>query len=126
MAFYAGTSRSRGGYTEILKFPAGLDAIASVTLDASTVAADASGNRVLKAGTLLRKNGSNQYEKVTASGQTVAGVLGIDAEFVDGSANSDKSAPMFFHGCVFRATRIVDYATLGAAARRDLTTCRFD
>jgi len=119
-----GPSRVYEGYSEILKFPAGLDAIASVVLDASTVAPDANGVRKLRAGTLLTKSG-NQYVRFTGAGN-VAGVLGIDVEFADGSANSDTPAPMFFHGCVFRADRIIDFGAHGANARTNLPTCRFD
>jgi len=113
-----------GGYSEILKFPAGLDAIKSVVLDASTVTPDANGNRKLVAGTLLEKTG-NQYKQFDGTG-TIAGVLAIDVEFADGSANSDAPAPMFFHGCVFRSDRIVNFGSHGAQAVTDLPTCKFE
>lgn len=122
---YVSTTTSVGGYTEILKFPAGLDAIQSVTIDASTVATAADGNRVLKAGTLLFKNGSNQYQRFAGSG-TIKGVLAYDVEVVDTTANSDLPAAMFFHGCVFRSDRIIDFGTYGSTARTALPTCRFD
>ena len=116
----------KGGYAEILKFPAGLDAIASIVLDASTVT-EASGVRKLKGGTLLAKNQNGQYQQYSGpSSVEVKGVLAYDVEFVDGTANDDTPAAMFFHGCVFRADRIVDFNTHGASARTWLKTCRFD
>lgn len=125
-----GPVQKRGGYSEILKFPAGFDAIPSVVLDASTVASASAGapiDRVLKAGTLLSKNVNNQYERYTgASGQAIKGVLAYDVEFADGSANSDTPAAMFYHDCVFRADRIVDFATHGPAARAALSSCKFE
>lgn len=230
MAFnITGPTTTKGGYVEILKFPVGDQAMASIVLDASTVAPDASGNRILKGGTLLSKNSNNQYERftgasaasevstltitgatggtyaldvdvegdtqttaalahnanaaaieaavealsnvvgVTVTGvgpftitfvdpanqdvtvtadddaltpagstavvttsaegdvaQAIKGVLAYDVEFVDGTAQSDAPAAMFLHECVFRADRIVDFGTHGAAARAALPTCRFD
>jgi hypothetical protein len=130
MAFnITGATSVRGGYVEILKFPVGDQAMASITLDATTVAADASGNRILKAGTLLSKNTNNQYERYTgASGQAVKGILAYDVEFVDGTNASDTPAAMFFHEAVFRADRIVGFGSsaIAAAARAALPTCRFD
>lgn len=122
-----GPTKVRGGYVEILKFPVGDGAMASIVLDASTVASGASGERILKGGTLLSKNVNNQYERFTgASGQAVKGVLAYDVEFYDDLPHSDSPAAMFFHECVFRADRIVDFGTHGAAARAALPTCRFD
>lgn len=130
MAFnVSGPKKVKGGYTEILKFPVGDDAMASIVLDASTVASGASGELIVKAGTLLSKNANGQYERFTnASGQAVRGVLAYDVEFFDNSPNSDTPAAMFFHGCVFRADRIVDFGTaaIATAARAALPTCRFD
>ena len=128
MAFnVSGPKKVKGGYTEILKFPVGDDAMASIVLDASTVASGASGDIILKAGTLLSKNGNGQYERFTnASGQAVKGVLAYDVEFVDNV--QDEPAAMFFHGCVFRTERILDSGTgaILTAARAALPTCRFD
>jgi hypothetical protein len=127
MAFGISRSDQRTGYSEILKFPAGLDAIASIVVDASTIASAGDGSRKLAAGTLLSKNGNNQYERFTgAGGQAIKGVLAYTVEVAETSAKSDTPAAMFFHGCVFRADRIVDFGTHGAAARTALPTCRFD
>lgn len=111
---------------EILKFPAGLDAIASVVLDASAVSPDGDGNRKLVAGTLLTKNGDDKYQAVSASANSVAGVLATDQMFASGDSTGDQPAPMFFHGCVFRSDRIVDFNTYETQVRNDLPTCRFD
>jgi len=58
--------------------------------------------------------------------QAVKGVLAHDVLFVDGTAKSDQPAAMAFHGEVFLANRIVDFGSLGSAARTALPTCRFD
>lgn len=129
MAFNVnGPTEVRGGYTEILKFPVGDDAKWSIVIDASTVAsASGSGARLIKAGTLLSKNSNNQYERFTAaSGQAIRGVLAYDVEVGGTGPEWDKPAAMFFHGCVFRADRIVDFNTHGVAARSALPTCRFE
>lgn len=121
---------SRQGITpelEIFKFPANEQGFASIVVDASTIAADGDGRRVLKAGTLMSKNVNNQYERFTgAGGQVIRGVLAHTVEVVDGTAKSDYHAAMAFHSEVFRADRIVDFGTHGAAARTALPTCRFD
>lgn len=112
---------------EVLKFPAGLDAIMSVVVDASTVTPDTDGNRKLVAGTLLTgPNGDDKYEQVNATGDTVAGVLADDTMFASGDSSGDQPVAMFFHGCVFRSDRIVDFNTYETQARSDLPTCRFD
>lgn len=219
---------------EILKFPAGIETAASIVLDASAVAPDANGDRILKSGTLVSKNTNNQYERFTAAGaanevqslaltgapsagsfklavavgqgdeeetaaipwnataatfvasikaalealagittvtvtgsaspfvitvtspanqdvsmrvsddsivggdavlttttegdtaQAIKGVLAHTVRFADGTSKSDQPAAMWFHGVVFRADRIVDFATHGAAARTALPQCRFD
>jgi len=128
MAFYVnGPTEVVSGYTEILKFPVGDDAKWSIVIDASTVAPAGDGRRILKAGTLLSKNANNQYERFTgAGGQAIKGVLAYDVEVYGTTANFDTPAAMFFHGCVFRADRIIDFGTHGAAARAALDTCRFD
>ena len=111
---------------EILKFPAGLDAIMSVVVDASTVDADTNGDRKLVAGTLLTgPNGDSKYEQYLGTGD-VMGVLADDTKFASGDSSGDQPVAMFFHGCVFRSDRIVDFSTYETAARTDLSTCRFD
>lgn len=58
--------------------------------------------------------------------QVIRGVLAHPVEFPDNTAKSDAPAAMAFHGEVFRADRIVDFNTHGAAARTAMPTCRFD
>lgn len=128
MPFGATRTDSQAGYSEILKFPDGLEAIASIVIDAATIASAVDGRRIIKAGTLLSKNVNSQYERYTgASGQAVKGVLAYDVEVGDTSADWDTPAAMFFHGVVFRADRILDYGTTGiaSAARAALPTCLF-
>jgi hypothetical protein len=119
------------GREEFLKFPAGLDAIKSVVIAASTVASTSAsgssdfGRRILKAGTLLTRIGGsgNQYKQfASGSGEVIEGVLGLDIEFLDGTSNSDQPAPLYYHGCVFDQDKLVDFATYSARARQDLVT----
>ena len=122
------TSRQFTPDLEIFKFPPNSQGFASIVLDAAAVTPDGDGRRKLVAGTLLSKNDTtNQYERFTAAvGQTIRGVLAHSVEFVDGTSKSDQPAALAFHGEVFRADRIVDWVTHGAAARTALPTCRFD
>lgn len=121
------TSRQRAADLEILASQANSDLMDSIVLDSSTVAVDpADGIRRLKAGTLLSKNASNQYERFTAvAGQVIRGVLATTHEFPDATSQSDAQSQMWCHGQEFRADRIVDWVTHQAAARAALPTCRF-
>lgn len=119
--------------SEPLLFAAGLDAVKSVVIDASLVPADAANNnrRILKAGTLLTKSaaasptGKDQYKKYSGTGK-IEGVLALDVEFIDGTSASDTPRGMFYQGCVFRASKIVDYSTYGTHAISTLNTCKFE
>lgn len=128
MAWNIRTSRQTGQpELEIFKFPPNEQGFASIVIDASTVAANTDGNRILEAGTPLSKNVSNQYERFTgAAGQVCRGILAHRVAVPDNTAASDAPAAMAFHGEVFRADRIVDFATQGAAMRAAMPTCRFD
>jgi hypothetical protein len=119
---------------EILKFPAGLDAIESVVLRASGVAALPSattgyvGKLGLLAGTILTPvsgDSQNRYKKYTGSGD-IAGILGDNVYFFDGLDHSDEPADMLIHGCVFDKDRIIDFVAYESALRTALNTCRFD
>jgi hypothetical protein len=122
-----------GDTAEPLLFAAGLDAIKNVVIDASLIPADSNFNdrRIWKAGTLLKRStnvspgGGAQYTKYDGTGQ-IEGVLALDIEVVDGTSNSDTARGMFYHGCVFRASKIVDYSTYGNQAISTLNTCKFE
>ncbi len=125
-----GTSRNRVGGNEVLLFPAGLDAIKNVVVNAS-VPLDADNRRRLIEGTLLKKapgvgpGGVQQYVRYNGTG-TVEGILALDVEFIDGSSNNDTPRGMFYHGCVFRTSAIVDWSLYGTAAKNGMFTCRFE
>jgi hypothetical protein len=120
------TSRQVGVDLEIFKFPPNAQGFASIVLDATAVASGSDGSRKLLAGTALIKDGvTNQYKKYAGTG-TIKGILAHPVEFADGTVKSDKDAAIAFHGEVFRADRIVDFVTHGAAIRAALPTCRFD
>lgn len=128
-----GSVQTVTGEPEPLLFAAGLDAIKSVAIDASLVPADPANNnrRILKAGTFLTKvaaaspTGKAQYARYQGTG-LIEGVLALDVEFLDGTSNSDNARGMFYHGCVFRASKIVDYSLYGLAAISTLRTCKFE
>ncbi len=121
---------------EILKFPAGLDAIQSVVVQASAATALASaitgktGQLGLEVGTILTKipgDSKVRYRKYTgAGGEAITGILGNRILFYDASDKSDQPADMLFHGCVFDKAKIVDYNTHAAALATALPTCRFE
>jgi hypothetical protein len=83
----------------------------------------------LLAGTILTKipgDSQGRYRKYTgAGGEAVEGILGDNVYFYDGTDKSDQGADMLFHGCVFDATKIVDWASHESAVRTALNTCRF-
>src|SRR3954469_15471678 len=116
---------------EILSYPLETNVIDSVVVNATGVTADPStspyyNRRYLLAGTVLSKRVDNQYERYTAaSGQNVAGILFDTVEFADASDASDEPAAFVRRNVSFQATKIVDYATHGAAVRAALTTCEF-
>lgn len=121
------------GEPEVLLFAAGLDAIKSVSIDASLVPADSTnyGRRLLRAGTLLTKSpaasptGKAQYARYQGTGK-IEGILALDVEFIDGTSNSDTPRGMFYHQCVFRASKVVDYSLYGLTAASTLNTCKFE
>lgn len=121
------------GEPEPLLFAAGLDAIKNVAIDASLVPADSANfsRRILVAGTLLTKataaspTGKDQYKRYQGTGK-IEGVLALNVEFIDGTSNSDNARGMFYHGCVFRASKIVDYSLYGGVAASTLSTCKFE
>ena len=127
MAWGIRTTRQVGGYLEVLYSSANADLKQSIVIDATSVAADVNGDRILKAGTLLSKNAtSEQYERFTgAGGQAIVGVLATDEVFPTGDDRSDRDSQMWCHGQQFRADRIVDWVTHGTAAKAALPTCQF-
>lgn len=117
---------------EVLKYPAGLDAIESVVLrsdDAEELAsavAGVEGRLALLAGTVLEKvDAAQDYYKPYDGTGTIAGVLGDNIYFHD-AAGERKAADMLFHGCVFNKNKIIDFATYEADLATDLPTCRFE
>jgi len=110
---------------EVLKFPAGLDAIKSVVLDATNfsalVAAADGGRVVVPAGTILKFSATNtkQYVEYNGSG-TIKGILARPIDLVASVTESDSPAPMFFHGCVFSTSAIVGFTQYASALVADL------
>lgn len=121
---------------EILKFPAGLDAIKSVVLSGEeatelpSAVTGVEGQLGLLAGTILTKvagDGQNRYKQYEAGGgEAIEGILGDNVLFHDATEAADKPIDMLFHGCVFDLNKIVDYATYDTDLADALFTCRFE
>src|SRR4051794_38026419 len=104
--------------TEILRFPVGLGAQASVVLDANDSTAfpvSTDGTRtIVPAGTILAlatspsPAGAKLYTKYGGgSSGTIKGILGKDVDLVANATEGYEAANMFFHGAVFATEAIV-------------------
>jgi hypothetical protein len=130
-------TRSRNSVTkEILKFPAGLDAIKSIVVKASgldelpSAVPGMAGVYGIEAGTPLKViSGDDQgrYEPFDGTG-TVAGILGehIFLDVAHDSPAQDAQVDLYFHGCVFDKRKIVGFDDYESDLRADLATCRFE
>lgn len=117
---------------EVLRFPAGLDAIKSVVLDATDMAswpAPTDGSRFqVPAGTILKLSSTNTDKYVKHSGAvagSIKGVLAAPIDMVANATNAFEPAAMFFHQCVFATEAIVDFTLFASALVADLKTCLF-
>lgn len=121
---------------EILRFPAGLNAIKSVVLDAmdsSAFPVPTDGSRFLvPAGTILALSTSpapasrKLYTKYGGGGVgTIQGILGHNVDMVANVTEGLEAAPMFFHACVFATEAIVGFTQHASALLNDLKTCQF-
>lgn len=116
---------------EILKFPTGLHAIKSVSLDFndfSSLVTDATKRNVIPAGTILKISATNtdKHTEYRGSG-TIAGILGRNIDILAAvTEGGQNGAPMFFHGCVFATQTIVGFTLYASALASTLTTCKFE
>lgn len=117
---------------EVLKYPAGLDAIESVVLRAEdaeevpSAVAGSVGKLAILAGTILEKvDADRDYYKPYDGTGDIAGVLG-DNVYFHSDADERHAADMLFHECVFNKNKIIDFDTHETALRADLNTCRFE
>lgn len=121
---------------EILRFPSGLEAIASVVLDANdstAFPAPTDGSRfVVPAGTILALATSpapasrKLYTKYSAGTPgTIKGILGHNVDMVANVTEGMEAAPMFFHNCVFATEAIVGFTQFASALINDLKYCQF-
>src|SRR5574338_437461 len=107
---------------EVLKYPAGLDAIKSVVIDATNVVvSDPSARTVLPAGTILKFSSTNsgQYVEYDGSG-TIQGILRRPVDVVAQVTEGDAPAAMYFFGCVFATAAIVGFTQYASALVADL------
>lgn len=115
---------------EVLKFPAGLDAIKSVVLDATDfVVSDPSVRTFVPAGTILKFSVTNTTQYVEYDGGGVGVIKGIlrkPIDLVAAVTEGDSPAAMYFHGCVFATSAIVGFTQYASALVNDLKTCKFE
>lgn len=106
---------------EVLKFPAGLDAIKSVVVDATNVAVTAGQRNVLPAGTILKFSTTNPDKYVSYDGSgTIQGILRRPVDIVAQVTEGDAPAAMYFFGCVFATGSIVGFTQYASALVADL------
>ena len=108
---------------EVLKFPAGLDAIKSIVVDASNVAVTAGQRNVLPAGTIMRFSTTNPDKYVAYTGgaaNTIKGILRRPVDIVARVTEGDAPAAMYFFGCVFATSAIVGFTLYASALVADL------
>jgi hypothetical protein len=113
---------------EVLKYPAGLDAIKSAVLDATNfVVSDPSARTVVPAGTIMKLSSTNttQYVEYNGSG-TIKGILRKPIDLVAAVTEGDAPAALYFHGCVFATSAIVGFTQYASALVNDLKTCKFE
>jgi hypothetical protein len=117
---------------EVLKYPAGLDAIESVVLraeDAEEVASavgGVEGRLAILAGTILeRVDADRDYYKPFDGTGDPAGVLG-DNIYFHSAADERHAADMLFHACVFNKNKIREFDDYETELREALNTCRFE
>lgn len=115
---------------EILRYPTGLHAIASVALDAMDFGndfTDYTGVRnVIPAGTILKVSATNADKHVRYNGSgTIAGILGRPIDLLAKATTASQAAPMFFAGAVFATEAIVGFTQYASALMNDLKTCLF-
>lgn len=106
---------------EVLKFPAGLDAIKSVVIDATNVAVTAGARNVVPAGTILKFSTTNPDKYVAYNGSgTIKGILRRPVDIVARVTEGDAPAAMYFFGCVFATEKIVGFTLYASALVADL------
>lgn len=106
---------------EVLKFPAGLDAIKSVVIDATNVAVTAGARNIMPAGTILKLSATNTKKYVAYDGTgTIKGILRRPVDIVARVTEGDAPAAMYFFGCVFATSAIVGFTQYASALVADL------
>lgn len=106
---------------EVLKYPAGLDAIKSVVIDATNVAVTAGTRNILPAGTILKFSTTNPTQYVAYNGSgTIKGILRRPVDIVARVTEGDAPAAMYFFGCVFATSAIVGFTLYASALVADL------
>jgi hypothetical protein len=127
MAWNIRTARTVGSDLEILVNAVNVDVAASIVLDAGGVTPDpTTGERILKAGTPLKKVGNQYVPFLPADAQNLClGILARTEVFPDGTAQSDLPSAMWHHGQWFRKDRIIIDAPGLVKVMAALPTCKF-
>lgn len=131
MPFRVTRSQSFPDQKEILKYPVGLNATKSVVLDAGRFTVNTENNSVrvvVPAGTILKLNSTgntNQYEEYQGSG-TIQGILAHDVDLAASSTEGSEPVPMYWFGCVFATTAIVNFTNYASALVSALPTCEWE
>jgi hypothetical protein len=130
-----GISRSAVFYEkEILVYPTGMEAARNIVIDGTKVpkVTDADGNPryVVEAGTVIVKiEGSQKVKPAPEEGVVAADVIGIMHHTIEffGNASSkyDEAGAVFFFGCIFDTTKLVNYTKNAAEVKKALTSCQF-
>lgn len=128
MPFRVTRSVTTSDEKEILKFPVGLHAVKSVVLEASSFSVSTDGSRyIVPAGTILKLSVTvpTQYVAYNGTG-TIQGILAHNVDLAAQATEGAEPAPMFFHGCVFATTAIVDFTQYASTLVTAMPTCKFE
>jgi len=114
---------------EVLKFPAGLDAIKSAVFDANTFpqTTERDVRTVVPAGTILRisATAADKVAPYDGSGQLV-GILARPVDLLAQATAGNEPVPVFYHQCVFATKALVGFTQFASALVSTLNTCKFE
>jgi hypothetical protein len=120
-------SASRTG-VEVMKYPTGLHAIASVVLDGTDFAVTTDGTRYeVPAGTILTRSVTNtdKYVEYKGSGK-VEGILRYPVDMLVQATEGSEPAAMLFFGAAFATGAIHNFTLYASALVHDLNHCTFE
>lgn len=129
MPFNVNSGKQTYTEVEVMKFPAGLNAIKSVVLDANNFPVPAYGfpRYQVQAGTILVKSATNtdKYVEYAGSGK-IEGILRYPIDMLVNSTAGSEPAAMLFHEAVFATGAIHNFTLYASALVNDMKTCKFE